>query len=152
VPKLSHDVLICLDRPPAHTALNHLVSQLDREWQVRQRHGDLDLMNHYPNGVIAVSPPTLGAPGRSNPCRRAACRATGFRRASAVGGRRSAVAVAVTVTVNRVSGYDCLPAIAGSGAGRRGVVRLAGISAGFPHAVVRAALAGHPGLGVPEDW
>ncbi len=59
---------------------------------------------------------------------------------------------AVAVTGDGVSGYDRLPASARSAAGRRGVVRLADISAGFPGSVVRAALAGHPALVVHGDW
>ncbi len=51
-----------------------------------------------------------------------------------------------------MSAFDRLSASARADAGRRGVVWLAGIGAGFPHSVVRAALAGHPGLMVHADW
>ena len=54
---LGHPVVVEADRP-LPVATEHLLAQLNSQWDIRRRRSDLDRISNYPNVMISVSHPT----------------------------------------------------------------------------------------------
>ena len=56
---LGRQVVVSADRPVPTAALEHLLAQMNEQWDVRRRRSDLSRLSNRPTVVLAVSPLTL---------------------------------------------------------------------------------------------